>query len=323
MSAFWQLPRERLVAQPTPLHRAERLSAEVGRDIWLKRDDLTGRGLGGNKLRGLEYLLGDAVARGCDCVVTGGGPQSNWAMLAATAARTRGLDAHLAFYGSPPVEDRGNLLLDRLVGASIEFTGDPARESVDDAVARRAATLEARGRRPYVIPRGGATEVGALGYVRGGVELFGQLDAVSVAADAVWLATGSCATQAGLAFARAWLDAPAAIRGVTVSRAQEECVQRVATLTAEMGELTGLPGQVAASEVDVRKGYEGPGYGLASPEGERAAALVARLEGVFLDPVFGAKAMAALLDDTRAAGPAVFLVSGGAPTLFAGLGAQL
>jgi len=317
-AALPALPRARFAALPTPLRPARRLSAAIGTEVWLKRDDLTGFGLGGNKVRALEYLLGEAVAAGFDCLVTGGGPQSNWAMLAALAARCRNLDAHLVFYGDQQPAT-GNLLLARQAGAAVRFTRDPDRASVDREVAALGAELEAAGRRPYLLPRGGATPLGAVGYVAACAELAGQLAAETLQPAQLWLATGSCGTQAGLEAGASWLGLPFEVVGVTVSRPVQDCVRLVAELAERTASLLGIgPPALPDRGPTVLDGL-GPGYGLPSPEGDQAATLVARTEGVFLDHVFGAKAMAALLAAARSApapGPLVFLVTGGAPTLF-------
>jgi D-cysteine desulfhydrase len=284
-------------------------------EIWLKRDDLTGLGLGGNKVRGLEFLLADALARGCDHLVTGGGPGSNWAMLAALAARIHGLGATLVCYGDP-VPAVGNMALASMAEAEIRFTGDPDRASVDRGVDEVADELRAAGRRPLVLGRGGATPVGALGYVAASVELAGQLADAGVAPGGIWLATGSCGTQGGLHAGAHW-QRLGPVTGVTVSRPVAECVARVTALAEDVAAAIGVPAPTA--EPRVVDGHLGPGYGKRSAEGEAAAALVARTEGVFLDPVFGAKAMAGLLAAVaggEVAGPVVFLVGGGVPTLF-------
>jgi len=321
MKDLLSLPRVPLAATPTPLQPALRLGEALGVELWFKRDDLTGLGLGGNKVRALEYLMADALAQNCDCLVTGAGPQSNWALLAALAARRCGLDPYLVCYGSP-VAPSGNLLLDELAGADVRFTGDPDRASVDGGIDTLAGELRRSGRRPCVLPRGGATVLGAAGYVRASLELADQLLEAGLAPARLWLATGSCGTQAGLVAGARWLRAPYRVVGVTVSRPVEECVARVTAFACGVGQLLGLPGtDTRTGDVVVVGGYLGPGYGVPSPAGEQAARLVARAEGIFLDPVFGAKAMASLADAALAGqldGPVVFLVTGGAPTLFSG-----
>jgi len=344
-------PRVDLVVGPTPLHLAPRLSRELGVPLLFKRDDLTGRGLGGNKLRGLEYILADALGQGCDCLVTGAGPQSNWTMLAALSCLRSQIEPHVVCYGTDAVSE-GNMRLHRWLGVDVRFTGSPDRSSVDAGIEAAGAELRAAGRHPYLVPRGGATPLGALGYVRASTELAAQLAVLDEQPAGLWLATGSCGTQAGLRAGAALTGAPYRVRGVTVSRPVPECRDRVRALTADAvalaagegtagertaGERTarertagegdgteGTPGEgTAISEPEVLGGWIGPGYGVPSAEGQAAARLVAEAEGVFLDPVFGAKAMAALIAECRAGrvrGPQIFLVSGGAPTLFAGAG---
>lgn len=311
------LPRVRLTTLPTPLQPAPRLSAELGAEIWFKRDDLTGIGLGGNKLRVLEFLLGDGLDRGCDVLVTGSGPQSNWALLAALAARRCGLEAHLCFYGAPPAAAEGNLLLQHLTKAHVSWTGDPDRASVDKMLEEIGTRLREEGRRPLVLPRGGATGRGSVGYAVAADEIADQAAEQGLGPVTVWLATGSCGTQAGMLLGRAGGRLTAVV-GVTVSRPQEECRERVHQLSAEAAVLLGLD-RPRREDVDVRGGWAGHGYGIPSPVGAQAQELVARTEGVLLDPVFGAKAMAALIEAARGGrltGPVVFLVTGGAPTLF-------
>jgi D-cysteine desulfhydrase len=324
-------PRVDLVLGPTPLHPAPRLSQELGVPVLFKRDDLTGRGLGGNKLRGLEYILADALGQGCDCLVTGAGPQSNWTMLAALACLRYQIEPHVVCYGTGAASE-GNMRLHRWLGVDVRFTGSPDRSSVDAGIEAAGAELRAAGRHPYLVPRGGATPLGALGYVRASTELAAQLAALGEQPAGLWLAAGSCGTQAGLQAGAALTDAPYRVRGVTVSRPVPECLTRVRALAADAAALAvgegaageGAAGEGAAiSEPEVLGGWIGPGYGVPSAEGQAAARLVAEAEGVFLDPVFGAKAMAALIAECRAErvrGPQIFLVGGGAPTLFAGAG---
>ena len=316
MKALLRLPRVELASTPTPLQPAPGLSKELGVEVWLKRDDLTGLALGGNKVRILEYLVGDALRRGCDCLVTGAGPQSNWAMLATAAARRCGLDPYLVYYGRPR-EPAGNHLLVELLGADVRFTGEEDRTSVDPVISAVAAELARNGRNPYELPRGGATPVGSAGYVRAGLELAGQLADAGLAPGTLWLATGSCGTQAGLVAAAAWLRAPYQVVGVTVSRPAADCVAQVGALAAGVAGLLDLP--APDGDPVVLGGFLGT-YGERSAEGDEATELAFRTEGLLLDPVFGAKAMAALAHAARTGQvepPVVFLVSGGAPTLFA------
>lgn len=310
--------REHLATLPTPLHPAPRLSERVGIEIWFKRDDLTGLGLGGNKVRGLEFLLADALAQGCDHLVTAGGPQSNWAMLAALAARTRGMPSTLVSFGDPPAGGAvGNHALALLAGARLHFTGDPDRTSADRGVDKVCRQLREEGLTPYGVHRGGATGLGALGYVHATAELEAQVRNAGVRPRQLWLATGSCGTQAGLVAGRAWLQAEHDVVGVTVSRPAPECRERVHRIASEACGLLGI--SAWPLQVEVIDGFLGPAKGARSTAGEIAAELVARTEGVFLDPVFAAKAMAGLLAaaaEGAVEGPVVFLVTGGAPTLF-------
>jgi D-cysteine desulfhydrase len=311
------LPRVLLAHLPTALQRAPRLSEALGVEVLVKRDDLTGLGLGGNKARILEPLLGEALAGNADVVLTAGGPQSNHAALTALAAARLGLDAHLVRYGSErPVEHEGNAALSSLAGARVTWTGDPDRGSVDPALDALAAELRAGGRVPYVVPRGGATALGATAYVRASLELAAQLDELGVTPARVVVATGSCGTQAGLVAGACALGARHRVVGVTVSRPRDECLRRVRTIADGCLALLGV--QASAPEPEILDGYIGPGYGRPSEAGRSAATLAARTEGLVLDPVFTAKAMAALVE--RAAedgGPVVFWHTGGGATAVA------
>jgi 1-aminocyclopropane-1-carboxylate deaminase/D-cysteine desulfhydrase-like pyridoxal-dependent ACC family enzyme len=302
-----------LAALPTPLQPAVRLSAALAAPpILIKRDDLAGFALAGNKARKLEYLLGDALAKGSDVLLTGGGPDSNHCQGAAAAARVAGLACELILYGDeaaagPPP----NLALARMFGASVRFTGDPDRGSVDGALARRAGELRAAGRRPYAVPRGGATPLGAVGYALAVDELAGQLVGIGTEPETVLVATGSCGTQAGLVAGAVAAGRPWRVVGAAVSRPPAECRDRVLRLASGCAALLGgpTPQERDVEVVDAR----GPGYGVASDEGGAAASLAAATEGLLLDPVFTAKAMAALVARMRGRrrGAAVFVHTGG------------
>jgi len=302
--------RFRLAMLPTPLTRAERLSRSLGRtEIWVKRDDLTGFMLAGNKARPLERLVADALAAGANTLVTGGGPASNYCAAAAAAARVAGLRCIIVLYGDGSGPLHPNLALMRWHGAEVRFSGSPDRSSVDAVLEQAAAQVLAGGRSPYVVPRGGATMVGALAYVDAGQELTEQLAAVRAQPATVLVAAGSGGTAAGLVAAAAGSRQPWRVVAAAVSRPPAETATRVLELARAAADHRGLH-RPADANLDVRDA-RGPGYGHASAEGERAAELAAATEGLLLDPVFSAKALGTLLADPQLPGPVVFWHTGG------------
>jgi D-cysteine desulfhydrase len=327
------LPRIALATLPTPLLAAPRLSDALGVEVLIKRDDLTGLLLGGNKARKLEFLCGEALAQGADTLVTGGGSGSNHVQLTAAATARLGLGCIVVCYGEAPASEPLGLRLTRRLGANVVFTGSADRASVDVRLDEVAAKLTADGRHPYVIPRGGASATGAVGYAVAAVELAGQLAAAGLGSATVLLSTGSCGTQAGLVAGAAiscgeeLAESPVRLHvvGVPVSRPPEECVGRIARLATGCAQRLGSDRVFTDSDVQLLGGYLGPGYGKASAEGDAAAELALRTEGLVLDPVFTAKAMAALIAEAQAGrltGPVVFLHTGGTPAALAALAAQ-
>ena len=311
------LPRFPLAVLPTPLRRAPRLEAALGAPpIWVKRDDLVGFALAGNKARKLEFLVADALGQGCDMLLSGGGPGSNHCQATAAAARVAGIGCRLVLYGEEPASPPANLRLSRAFGAEISFTGDPERSSVDAALEALTGELRASGQRPYAIPRGGATPRGAAGYAFAARELAAQLSEEHVEPAAIVVANGSSGTQAGLVAGAAALGMPWRIVGASTSRPPEESRRRVLELAAGCAALLGAT-PPTLERVQVRDA-RGPGYRLASPEAVEATELAARTEGLLLDPVFTAKAMATLIRLVREGldGPVVFVHTGGFPALF-------
>ncbi len=300
-----------------------RLSQALGGPrIFMKRDDLTGFGGGGNKIRGLEFYLADALAQGADVIVTGAGPQSNHIRATAAAARRAGMDVVAIIHDTRPAETQGNLLLDYLLGVETRFTNSPDRAAVDGLIEAAAAELRSAGRRPYVVPRGGASALGSLGYLEFVAELNAQLEAAGVRPERLVLATGSCGTQAGLMAGAAIYGAPYRVVGITVSRSVEECLERVARIADETAQLAGCEIHIAPQDVIVLGDYIGPGYGIPTPECLEAIRLVARTEGIFLDPTYTGKGMAGLNGEIRAGRiregeTVVFLHTGGEPAIFA------
>jgi D-cysteine desulfhydrase family pyridoxal phosphate-dependent enzyme len=323
------IPRVPLAYLPTPLIEAPRLAAAIGGpSLWIKRDDLTGFGFGGNKIRGLEFLLADALAQGADTLVTGAAPQSNSVRATAAAAAHAGLAMVAVYSGTPPLEIEGNYRLTRLLGAEVRFTGNPDRASVDGAIEATALALRSTGRRPYTTPRGGASVLGTLGYVQAAYELVEQCAAKGIVPDAIVLATGSCSTQAGLLAGMQLLRQPWRVEGFTVSRPVDEVKSRVLTLAQAAIERLGFTQTIAPQDVIVHDGFIGPGYGVPTPEGAEAIRLTARCEGIFLDPTYTGKAMAGFLAHCHAGHfrrneTVIFLHTGGEPALFVGEGSWL
>jgi len=287
----------------TPLHPLRRASERLGTEVWIKRDDLTGFGMSGNKVRKLEFLMAEASALGADTVITCGGVQSNHCRATAVACRQLGLEPVLLLRsadGPPAGPPDSNLLLNTLLGAAVHWTDMDGWRERDARMAAIAEELTARGRRPYIIPEGGSNAVGSLGYVRAGQELAAQALAEGVRFDTIIHATGSGGTLAGLALAG--LDAR--VLGVCVCDDADYFRRRVAAIAADAVPY-GLTLPPAGDRWDALEGYQGRGYALSRPEELRALAQLAREEGVLLDPVYTGKAWYAL-NDTLSRDPTAF-----------------
>ena len=300
--------RVRLAALPTPLIRAPRLAQVVGAGtLYVKRDDLTGFAFAGNKARPLEFLLAAALGEGADTLVTGGAPGSNFCAAAAAAAARAGLRCELVIAGSPGPPGPA-LALARSWGAAVRWTGVPERDSVDAGLPAVAAELAAVGRRPYLMPRGGASGLGAVGYALAALELREQLAACGADSARVVVAAGSGGTLAGLVAGNVLAGRPLTLVGAAVSRPADETARRVLALAREC--LRVLGGAEAGPDDVVVADARGPGHGLASPEGTAAAEQAMRTEGLMVDPVYTAKALA-LVGRYAAGGNVVFWHTGG------------
>lgn len=316
------LPRYPLTTTPTPLQRARNLEAVLGPPcprLYLKRDDLTGLAFGGNKARKLEYLVADARAGGATLLVTEGAAQSNHARMTAAAAAIAGMSAVLVLDARHGAEVGGNLLLDHLFGAEVRIVADPAARVA--AMERIEDELRAAGERPYVIPTGGSVPLGAVGYVAMVAELQGQLLAVGEVPTELVHATSSMGTQAGLVVGVRALSATFAVRGVAVEHPVDDLVATGVALANATADLLEISATFGEEDVTVEGGFVGAGYGVPTPEGIAAIRLLAETEAVVLDPVYGAKAMAALLARVRSgevdpAGSVLFLHTGGGPSVF-------
>ncbi len=320
-----RFPRIFLAHLPTPLERLDRLSAELGGpEIWIKRDDCTGLSTGGNKTRKLEFLMAEAEAAGAEMVMTQGATQSNHARQTAAFAAKLGMRCHILLEdrtGStdPNYNENGNVLLDRLHGATIEKRAGGLDMNAElEAAAER---LRAQGTKVYTIPGGGSNPTGALGYVNCAYELIGQANDRGLALDHIVTATGSAGTQAGLIVGLKAINANVPLLGFGVRAPkpkQEENVYNLALATAEK---LGCPGVVSRADVVADTDYVGAGYGIPREDTIEAIRMFAELEGILLDPVYSGKGAAGLIDHVRKGRfrkgeRVVFLHTGGAAALF-------
>ncbi|HBZ14203.1 MAG TPA: D-cysteine desulfhydrase [Pantoea sp.] len=316
-----QFPRLELLGAPTPLEHLPRLSDYLGRDIFIKRDDFTPVALGGNKLRKLEFLAADALREGADVLLTAGAIQSNHVRQTAAVAAKLGLKC-VALLENPIgttaenyLSNGNRLLLDLM---DVEIVLVDALHNPHQQLAEQAERLEAQGFRPYIVPVGGSNALGALGYVECAQEIAHQSEGV-VDFAAVIVASGSAGTHAGLAIGLEQLLPDTELVGVTVSRSAEAQLPVVERIRSALAEQLAVQ---AKAPITLWDDYFAPRYGEPNEEGMAAVKLLARLEGIMLDPVYTGKAMAGLIDGIaqnrfRREGPLLFVHTGGSPALFA------
>jgi D-cysteine desulfhydrase family pyridoxal phosphate-dependent enzyme len=287
----------------------------------MKRDDQTGLALGGNKTRKLEFLAGEALARGCDALITGGAAQSNHCRQTAAAAAACGLSCHLALGGEAPPVPEGNLLLDQLFGAVIHWTGELRK---GEKIPEIAESLQSAGRKPYVVPYGGSNTTGATGFVEAVRELTEQLSQLKESITHLVFASSSGGTQAGLTVGKHLFGLDCELIGIGIDKGAsgdvpfEEHVVRLANATAER---LGVNGRFSAADVKIRNDYLGEGYGVVGELERRAIRLVAETEGILLDPVYTGRAMGGLIDmiergELSREHSVLFWHTGGTPALF-------
>ena len=327
VEALERVPRHNLGTYPTPLVRLEILSRELGRAVYVKRDDTLGPAAGGNKTRKLEYLVADAIEVGATKIVTVGGTQSNHARLTAAAARMFGLEAHLLLFGNKPKRVVGNLLLDQLVGAELHFippgpiASKPCTFEELDAYVREEASKRVGDH--YHVPLGGSNGLGSLGYLRAALEIEEQAKSAGVADAWIVVATGSGGTLAGLIAGLQVIGSSLRLIGIDVASIWKGYPELVARIANDALELLGLPSSVKPADVSLIEGtYVGRGYAVPTSEGTTAIRRLAQSEGLLLDPTYTGKAFAGLLD-LHASGhfgdgePVIFWHTGGLPGLFA------
>lgn len=317
--------RVELSHAPTPLEPLDRLHKVLGGPrLWIKRDDCTGLAQGGNKARKLEFLVADALAQGCDTLITPGAVQSNHVRMTAAAAARFDLKAHAVLERRVPTtdadyEENGNILLDELLGCPRTYV--PSGGDVAAACAEVAKDLAAKGAKPYVIPGGGSNPVGALGYVACAAEMLEQAKARGIGISRVVHGTGSSGTQAGLVAGFAALRSPVEVFGISVRQPRDKQESVVFDLACRTAAHLGQNGIVERARVFADDSYVGPGYGQPTEGMIEAVTLLARTEGILLDPVYSGKAMAGMIDHIRkgtfrADENIVFLHTGGATSLF-------
>ncbi len=316
-------PRISLARTPTPLMPLDTLSRETnGVRLWVKRDDLTGSVLSGNKVRKLEFAVADALEKGADTLITCGGTQSNHCRATAIAGAQLGLKVHLVLAGASLEEPDGNLLLDRVVGAEITLV--PPEEfdlRLDRLLEDIAADYRRKGRKPYVVPLGASNEVGVWGYVSAAEEIKAECDRLSIKPDVVAFATGSGGTQGGLVLGNALYQLGARVIGYSVSWPAQELAEKI------RGDLRAWRSRyrqtldVERLSIEVDDRYIGPGYGKAEQPVFDTITRLGRLEGLVLDPVYTGKAFHGLLSELgrgalKDVRNAVFVHTGGVFGLF-------
>lgn len=316
-------PRIKLGYFPTPLDEAPALAKEIGIDrLFIKRDDLSGLALGGNKARKLEFLMADALARNSNVVITCGGRQSNHARMTAAAACKLGMDCVIFFSDPKPESFQGNLLLDVLFGARMNFLPGADYNEIEKAMELEAERLKSEGLTPYTIPVGGSNRIGALGYVAGTAEVAGQLRAFGVEEADLVVAMGSGGTLAGILLGCRLHLPKARPIGISVGRPAGPGRERVLRIALETADSLGLGEGLDLGQVDLYDEYVGEAYGIPTEACKEAIILTARTEGLVLDPVYTGKAMAGMIDLARKGvigrnRPVVFWHTGGAGGLFA------
>ncbi len=306
---------------PTPLAELPRLSHALGGPaIFMKRDDQTGLAMGGNKTRKLEYLLGDAIAKGCDAIITAGAAQSNHCRQTAAAAAKLGLDCHLVLGGEEPGSPNGNLLLDKLFGCHIHWAGEHRK---GEDIPRIERQLLDAGKLPYLVPYGGSNELGALGFTQAVRELEEQRKGTPFTH--IVFASSSGGTQAGLMLGKQMLGKSYRVVGIKIDKedtTEPPFESHVLNLANRTARLVGLNHTFTSEDLILKANYLGGGYGVIGELEREAIALTAHTEGILLDPVYTGRAMGGLINMVRSGELAkedrvLFWHTGGTPALFA------
>lgn len=320
MKQFSDFPRVSLGIFPTPLYKLENLSKKLGKNIFVKRDDMTGVMLGGNKVRKLEFLIADAKEKGCDYMLTTGGAQSNHAMLTAACCNRQGMGSMLVLKKRGVCDKKGNLILNDIQDAEVRFVDTDDMADVYAEMDRICDELRAQGHTPVSVPVGGSVPVGSLGYANAAKEAIEQGAAMGIKFDDIVCCTGSGGTHAGMDIGARLFSPGTRVTGISVSDG-EDFKTIVSGLVNEVAKLLEAELSVTPDDINVFD-YYGAGYAIPSKEGVAAMKLMAKEEGLVLDPVYTGKTFAGLLQLLKdgyfeGRDNILFLHSGGAGGVFA------
>lgn len=291
----------KLAHLPTPIEKLERLSKLlVGPQIYIKRDDFTGSEISGNKVRKLEFSLGEALGQGADMLITCGGIQSNHARATAVAAAKMGLSSCLILRGTPKEEPDGNYLLDLLLGAKVKFiTPEQYSNDIVKILEETSQELSAQGYKPYIIPTGASNGIGTFGYAKAVEEITRQEEEMGIKFNKIVIAVGSGGTYAGLFLGNKLLGQDREIYGINVCDTAEYFVNRIDEILQESKKYLKEDVVFRKEEIRILDGHVGPGYGLNIPGQLETIKTLARLEGIILDPVYTGKAMHGLIAEIK------------------------
>jgi len=318
-----KLPKVQLGFFPTPLEELTRLSDLLdGPRIFIKRDDLSGLAFGGNKVRKLEYLVGEAISLGADTLITAGAVQSNHCRQTAAAAARCGLQCELLLGGTEPDVPAGNFLIDKILGATLHFS-EAGRKG--ESLEQLAVSIRGSGRRPYIIPYGGSNAVGGVGFAAAMQELAEQTAALGISVDHILFPSSSGGTHAGLMVGAAVTRFQGKLTGIRIDKEDpqnESYRQLLPELATQIAERLHISGTFHEAQFDLNEDYLGEGYGIPGKQEREAISLLARSEGILLDPVYTGRAMAGLLGLVRSgkisgSETVLFWHTGGNPSIFA------
>lgn len=320
-----EFPRIKLANLPTPLVEAPKLTSALGGPrILIKRDDLTGLAMGGNKARKLEFVLADARAKGVDVLITTGSSQSNSALQVAAAGHKLGMYTMLVLFKGEHPEVQGNLLLDKILGAEVRIIDVSLAEmdKIYEVMEQLARELRNKGHNPYIVPPGVDIPLGSFGYMMAAQEISQQLNQLGITADYLFVASGGGGTHVGLVLGTKYYRIPLKVVGCCEAYPKQECQSRYAEMFNSAAKMLGWDVTVNPDEFVIFDDYLGDGYGIPTKECIEAIKLVARTEGIFLDPVYTGKVMAGLIDLSRkgkftSKDTVIFVHTGGIPVLFA------